>query len=189
MVSGWVYSSTVSVEYAFIVALCVPWCRQLEGSPLVAPQLYADNRKCSSVCPLALFDVVRFIVRYVRAFGPDVSPGKCVLLSTSKTVRKSMMSRDVSGDGVGLLSWMSGILAVIWILLEGLGRVLFSSRVREAPTASRLCLRCRLGLGPKLGSVWSKFLPERRGCSRCCSMFLPLSQVFSCGYCQGGLVH
>ena len=76
-----------------------PGVGNLEGSPLVVPQLYADNRKCSSVCPLALFDVVRFIVRYVRAFGQDVSPGKCVLLSTSKTVRKSMMSRDVSGDG------------------------------------------------------------------------------------------
>ena len=35
----------------------------------------------------------------VRSVGQDVSPGKCVLLSTSKTVRKAMKLWDNSGDG------------------------------------------------------------------------------------------
>ena len=35
----------------------------------------------------------------MRAVGQDVSVGKCVLLSTSEAVRKSMKSWDVSGDG------------------------------------------------------------------------------------------
>ena len=36
---------------------------------------------------------------YVRAVGQDVSPGKCVILSTSKSVRKAMKLWDISGDG------------------------------------------------------------------------------------------
>ena len=51
--------------------------------PGIKPQLYADNLKCSAVCPNALFGAARFTVRYVRSVGQDVSPGKCVLLSTS----------------------------------------------------------------------------------------------------------
>ena len=35
----------------FIVVLYVPWCRRLESVPSIKPQLYADNLKCSSVCP------------------------------------------------------------------------------------------------------------------------------------------
>ena len=78
----------------FIVALDVPWCQYLESLTDVKPQLYADNLKCS-----ALFDTAEFTARYVRAVGQDVSPGKCVLLSTSKSVRKAMKLRDISGNG------------------------------------------------------------------------------------------
>ena len=83
----------------FIVALYVPWCRRLEAMPAVRPQLYADNLKCTAECPRSLFCASRFTVQYVRAVGQDVSPGKCVLLSTSKAARKSMRQRDVAGDG------------------------------------------------------------------------------------------
>ena len=58
--------------------------------PLVSLQHHADNLKCSSVWPRALFGAARFTVQYVRGVGQDVSPGKCVFLSISKTVRKSM---------------------------------------------------------------------------------------------------
>ena len=51
------------------------------------------------VCPNALFGAARFTARYVRSVGQDVSPGKCVLLSTSKAVRKSMKLWNVPGDG------------------------------------------------------------------------------------------
>ena len=79
------------LSMVFIVGLYVPWCRRLEAAPLVGPQLYADNLKCSSVCPRALIGAARFTVQYVTS----VSPGKCVLLSTSKAVRKNMKFWDV----------------------------------------------------------------------------------------------
>ena len=84
----------------FIVALYVPWCRHLEAMSDVKPQLYADNLKCSAERPRALFDSARFTAQYVRSVGQDVSPGKCVLLSTSsKSVRKAMKLWDFSGKG------------------------------------------------------------------------------------------
>ena len=49
--------------------------------------------------PGALFDSARFTAQYVVSVGQDVSPGKCVLLSTSKSVRKNMKLWDISGDG------------------------------------------------------------------------------------------
>ncbi len=54
---------------------------------------------CSSERPPALFESARFTAQYVRSVGQDVSPGKCVFLSTSKSVRKAMKLWDVSGNG------------------------------------------------------------------------------------------
>ena len=87
------------LSMVFIVALYVPWCRYRESVTDVKPQLYADNLKCSAQCRNALFDAARFTARYVRAAGQDVSPGKCVLLSSSKSVRKAVKLWDISGDG------------------------------------------------------------------------------------------
>ena len=81
------------------MALYVPWCRHLDALPEVEPQLYADNLKCSAERPGALFESPRFTAQYVRSVGQDVSPGKCVLLSTSKSVRKAVKLLDVSGCG------------------------------------------------------------------------------------------
>ena len=83
----------------FIVALYVPWCRHLESLPKIKPQLYTDNLMCSAERPRALFESARFTAQYVRSVGQDVSPGKCVLLSTSKSVRKAMKLWDIFGDG------------------------------------------------------------------------------------------
>ena len=83
----------------FIVALYVPWCRHLESRADVKPQLYADNLKCFAERPGALFESARFTAQYVRSVGQDVSPGKCILLSTSKSVRKTMKLWDISGGG------------------------------------------------------------------------------------------
>ena len=58
--------------------------------PTIKPQLYADNLKCSAVCPNALFGAAMFTAQSVRSLGQDVSLGKCVFLITSKAVRKSM---------------------------------------------------------------------------------------------------
>ena len=92
------------LSIVFILALYVPWCRHLDLLPDVKPQLYADNLKCSAARPRALFESARFTAQYVRSVGQDVSLGKCVLLSTCKTVRKALKLWDVSG-------W--------WWLLEG----------------------------------------------------------------------
>ena len=83
----------------FIVVLHVPWRRHLEALPDVKPQLYADNLECSAERPGALLESPRLTAQYVRSVGQDVSPGKCVLLSTSKSVRKDMKFWDISGDG------------------------------------------------------------------------------------------
>ena len=80
----------------FTVAPHVSWCRYLESLTYVKPQLYADSHKCSAQCPRALFDAARFTARYVRAVSQDVSPGKCVLLGTSKSVKKAMKLWDIS---------------------------------------------------------------------------------------------
>ena len=66
---------------------------------LMLSLLYADNLKCSAARPRALFESAHFTARYVRLVDQDVSPGKCVLLSTSKSVRKAMKLWDISGDG------------------------------------------------------------------------------------------
>ena len=67
--------------------------------PAVRPQLYADNLRCTADCPSALLMPLGSTARYVRSVGQDVSPGKCVLFSTSKAVRMGMKNWDVSGDG------------------------------------------------------------------------------------------
>ena len=89
------------LSVVLLVAFFVPWCSHLETLPDVKPQLFADNLKCSAERPGALLGSARFTARYVRSVGQDVSPGKCVLLSTSKSVRKAMKLWDVSG-GCGL---------------------------------------------------------------------------------------
>ena len=86
------------LSMVFVVALYVPWCRHLDALPDVEPQLYADNLKCSAERPRALFESARFTAQYVRSVGHDVSPGKCVFLSTSKSVRQAMKLWDVSGS-------------------------------------------------------------------------------------------
>ena len=95
----WCIPQGCPLSMVFIVALYVSWCRHLDSLPDVKPQLYADNLKCSAERPGALFESARFTAQYVRSVSHDVSPGKCVLLSTSKSVRKAMKLWDVSGRG------------------------------------------------------------------------------------------
>ena len=56
----------------------------------VQPQLYADNLKCVSRDPDLLLDAARFTTGHVRLVGFEPAPSMCVLLSTSRDVRKSM---------------------------------------------------------------------------------------------------
>ena len=82
-----------------IVALYLPWCRYLNAQVGVQPQLYADNLKCLSRIPDLLLSAAMFTTRYVRLVGQEPAPGKCVLLSTSREVRKDMKDWVLSQDG------------------------------------------------------------------------------------------
>ena len=83
----------------FIVALYLPWCRYLSAQVGVEPQLYADNLKCTSRDPALLLHAARFTTGYVRLVGQEPAPSKCVLLSTSREVRKDMKDWVLSQEG------------------------------------------------------------------------------------------
>ena len=83
----------------FIVALYLSWCWYLAAHGGVQPQLYADNLKCVSRDPGLLLHAARFTTRYVLLVGQELAPSKCVLLSTSRDVRKSMKEWVLSQDG------------------------------------------------------------------------------------------
>ena len=83
----------------FIVALYLPWCRYLSAQVGVEPQLYADNLKCVSGDPDLLLNAARFTTGYVRLVGQEPAPSKCVLLSTSREVRKDMKDWVLSQEG------------------------------------------------------------------------------------------
>ena len=65
----------------------------------VQPQLDADNLKCVSRNPDLLLDAARFTTGYVRLVGQELAPSKCVLLSTSRVVRKDMKDWVLSHEG------------------------------------------------------------------------------------------
>ena len=65
----------------------------------VEPQLYADNLKCVSRDTDLLLSAARFTNGYVRLVGQEPAPSKCVLLSTSRDVRKDMGDWVLSQEG------------------------------------------------------------------------------------------
>ena len=123
-------------------------------------KLYADNLKCSAARPRALFESAHFTAQYVRSVGQDVSPGKCVFLSTSKSVRKAIKLWDISGD--------DGFWKVQLDVRDLGGHLDFTFRAR-AGTLSKGLVRLLsgvasvgalpLGFQVKLGLVRGKYLP------------------------------
>ena len=77
----------------------LPWCRYLSAQVGVEPQLYADNLKCTSRDPELLFYAARFTTEYVRLVGQEPAPSKCILLSTSREVRRDMKDWVLSKEG------------------------------------------------------------------------------------------
>ena len=89
----------VPMSMVFIVALYVPWCGYLSVQHGVTPQLSADNLKCTTTDGHTLLAAAKFTDRYIRAVGQEASPSKCVLLSTSKVVRRNVKKWSISaGD-------------------------------------------------------------------------------------------
>ena len=83
----------------FIVALYLPWYRYLSAQVGVQPQLYADNLKCVSRDPDLLLNAARFTTGYFRLVGQEPAPSKCVLLSTSRDVRRDIKDCVLSLEG------------------------------------------------------------------------------------------
>ena len=83
----------------FFVALYLPWCRYLSVQVGVQPQLYADNLKCLFRNRELLLRAARFTTEYVRLVGQEPAPSKCILLSTSREVRRDMKSWVLSQEG------------------------------------------------------------------------------------------
>ena len=79
-------------------SVSLSWCRYLSAEVGVQPQLYADNLKCLSRNPDLLLHAARFTTKYVRLVGLEPAPSKCVLLSTSREVRKDMKDWVLSQD-------------------------------------------------------------------------------------------
>ena len=69
------------------------------GREGVLPQLYADNLKCVSSDAALLLHAARFTIGHVRLVGQELAPSKCVLLSTSRAVRKDMKDWILSREG------------------------------------------------------------------------------------------
>ena len=152
----------------FIVALYLPWCRYLSAQVGVRPQLYADNLKCLSGNPDLLLHAARFtmLLGYVRLVGQEPAPSKCVLLSTSRVVRKDMkdwvlscegdqwsVKFDVRDLGFGnLLGFLRerGFGEVEFADFQGSLQLLTSSHQRER---DKMLLRAIL-----CGGVWNGFL-------------------------------
>ena len=61
--------------------------------------MYADNLKCVSRDPEVLLGAACFTTGYVRLVGQEPAPSKCVLMSTSRTVRSNMRGWVVSVEG------------------------------------------------------------------------------------------
>ena len=143
-----------------IAALYVPWCRHLESLPDVVPRLCADGLGCSAGRLGALFGSARFAAQNARSVGQDVSPGKCVLLSTSRSVRRALKMWDVSGDG--------GFWKVQLDVRDLGGHLDFtlrapagtlSKRVGEATVGVASVGALPLGFQVKFGLVRGKYLP------------------------------
>ena len=62
-------------------------------------QLYADNLKCVSRDPDLLLSAARLTTGYVRLVDHEPASSKCVLLSTSREVRKDMRDWVLSQEG------------------------------------------------------------------------------------------
>ena len=106
------------------------------------------------------FGSARFTAQYVRSVGQDVSPGKCVLLSISKSVRKTMKLWGISGDG--------GFWKVYLDVRDLGGHLDFTWRARACTLSKRLG-EATVGVAVvgallvvfqvKLGLVRGKYLP------------------------------
>ena len=148
------------LSMVFIVALYVPWCRHLEFLPHIKPQLYADNLKCSTTQLGLCLSLLTLLLGMFGLLDRMFLLAKCVLLSTSKAVRRAMKLWDISGDGgfwkVQLdIRDLGGHLDFTYRARAGT----LSRRVGKATVGVTAVGALPLGFLAKLGLVCGKFLP------------------------------
>ena len=84
----------------FIVALYLPWCRYLSAQVGVqSPSYMLIILSAYLGSPDLLLHAARSITKYVRLVGQEPAPSKCVLLSTSREVRKVLKGWVLSREG------------------------------------------------------------------------------------------
>ena len=148
------------LSMVFIVALYAPWCRHLESLVDISPQLYADNLKCTSYNVDSVLAAAQYTVSYVHAVGQEASPSKCLILSTSKAVRRHMTWRNMNEGCFWVVKLdvrdLGGHLDVTFRAVAGT----LNSRVIITAVGALLLEFQRM-----LGMVRSKCLPGRlHGC-------------------------
>ena len=89
-----------NIPQVFIVALYVPWCRRLEAMPVSSPSNMRTTSSAVLKAPGPFLVRLGLLLNMSGRSSGCLSPGKLVLLSTSKAVRKSMKLWNISGDGM-----------------------------------------------------------------------------------------
>ena len=144
----------------FIIALYTPWCRHLGSCANVSLQLHADNLTCTSHDVVSVLAAAQYTVSFVQTVGQEVSPSKCVLLSTSQAARRRMIAWRNRNEGC---FWavkldvrdLGGHLDVTRPTVAGT----FTNRVKIATTQVPAVGALPLGFQRMLGLVRSKNLP------------------------------
>ena len=83
----------------FMKALYLLCCKYLAAQELVEPQLFSDNLKCVSRDPDLHLHAAWYTTGYVRLVEQEPASSKCVLMSTSKVVRKGMRDWILTDEG------------------------------------------------------------------------------------------
>ena len=127
---------------------------------------------------MPFFDAARFTARYVRSVGQDVSPAKCVLLSTSKSVRKAIKLWDISGDG-GFWKVRLDVrdLGGHLDFTRRAGAGTLSKRVVDATVGVAGVGALPLGFQVKLGLARGKYLPAGLHAAEASYVFLSISAL------------
>ena len=129
------------------------------------PQLYAGNLKCTSFDVDSVLAAAQFTVPYVHAVGQEASPGKCVLLSTSKAARRRMTAWRNMNEGcfwaVKLDVWdLGGHLDVTLRAVAGTldGRVKIATTQVPAVGALFVLFQRMLGMVRSKYAWWASWL-------------------------------
>ena len=116
---------------------------------------------CAGWCnPELLVRAARFTTEYVRLVGQEPAPSKCILLSTSREVRRDMKDWVLSQEGIsGLLNLMSGDLGGhLDTTFRGWSSTL-ATRVRLVPSRLVLIFILPLDFHGRVRVVRSMYLP------------------------------